>query len=221
MTSLKNDYVNNIPLLNEAEYMKGELYSDTCSYISTKINFTNIYKVLNHPDKMLKVINVNNINSIYIYNNSIYKNSLKYNELKCSYIAGELGLGLKIYGYYIKDVDIHMIIEIIDETEIENDNTDYKTIFQNENMYNKLLKATDILLDNGIVNPKIEPSNIIIKKDGSIKIIDYSYAYQIPKLSLSRALTGIRLINWTNKYDTEESMNTVVSKRLASIINNN
>ena len=88
-------------------------------------------------------------------------------------------------------------------------------------MYNKLLKATDILLDNGIVNPNIVPSNIIIKKDGSIKIINYSYAYQIPKLSLSRALTGILLINWTKKYDTIESMNTEVSKRLASIINNN
>jgi len=213
MTSLKNDYVNNIPLLNEAEYMKGELYSDTYSYISNNINFTYIYKVLNHPDKLLKVINVNN--------NTIYKNILKYDELKCSYIAGELGVGLKIYGYYIKDGDIHMIIEIIDETEIENDNTDYKTIFQNENMYNKLLKATDILLDNGIVNPNIVPSNIIIKKDGSIKIINYSYAYQIPKLSLSRALTGILLINWTKKYDTIESMNTEVSKRLASIINNN
>ena len=58
-------------------------------------------------------------------------------------------------------------------------------------------EKTYILLDNGIVNRYIEPNNIIIKKDGSIKIIDYSTAYQMPKLSLSSALTGIMLINWT------------------------
>lgn len=212
MTSLKN-HSDNIPLLNEADYMKGE----SC-YILIHAKMRSIYKVLNHPDKWLKVLdqsdNINNSNNEISY---LY-------ELECSYIAGEIGVGLKIYGYYIKNGDIHMIMEIIDETEIDNDITDitdipdYKTIFQNENMYNKLLKTVDILLDNGIVNPCIQPNNIIIKKDGSIKIFDYSKAYQIPKLSLSRAHTGIMLTLWAKKYDVCESVKADISKRLHFII---
>ena len=206
MTSLKN-HSDNIQLLNEADYMKGE----SC-YISIHTTRWSIYKVLNHPDKWLKVLdpydNINNSNNEISY---LY-------ELECSYIAGEIGVGPKIYGYYIKNGDIHMIMEIIDETEIENDITDYKTIFQNENMYNKLLKTVDILLDNGIVNRGILPNNIIIKKDGSIKILDYRKAYQIPKLSLSRAHTGIMLTLWAKKYDARESVKAAISKRLHFII---
>lgn len=47
-------------------------------------------------------------------------------EFKMSHIAVEIGIGAKIYGYYVEDRDIHMIMELIDGTLLKNTSTNEK-----------------------------------------------------------------------------------------------
>ena len=132
-------------------------------------------------------------------------------ELKMSHIAGEIGVGAKIYGYYVEDRDIHMIMELIEGTLLKNTST-------NENIYNKVLEVAEILIDNGIKNHDMNGGNIVIQKDGSIKVIDYGEAYETSKLSDSKKQKLIiKMARYAKPHDDSViSQSDEMSKRLAS-----
>jgi tRNA A-37 threonylcarbamoyl transferase component Bud32 len=131
-------------------------------------------------------------------------------ELKMSHIAGEIGIGAKIYGYYVEDRNIHMIMELIEGTLLKNTSV-------NEKIYNKVLKVVEMLIDNGVKNTDINGGNIIILNDGSIKVIDYGQAYEISKLSGSKKQNLIiKMAKYAKPHDYSEKYNDEMSKRLAS-----
>ena len=88
-----------IPILEETNY---EI--EAVLQISQKRK--HIYTIKNHPDKLIKK---------YILGSScrevrptldLYDKSYVYNELILTYKAGNLGIGAKFYGYYIKNNSI-------------------------------------------------------------------------------------------------------------------
>mgnify|MGYP001987676527 CR=1 FL=1 len=187
---------DNIPVLNIDDYMRGEQISPS-GY--------GVYKVLEHPDKLLKIMNL--FDAPY---DAMYEEN-PWTELKMSHIAGEIGIGAKIYGYYVEDRDIHMIMELIEGTLLKNTST-------NENIYNKVLDVAEILIDNGIVNNDMNGGNIVIQEDGSIKVIDYGEAYEISNLSDSKKQKLIiKMARYAKPHDDSVmSHNEEISNRLAS-----
>ena len=186
---------DNIPLLNPNDYMRGNEISSS-GY--------GVYKVLNHPDKLLKIMHLFDAPDDAMHEEN------PWTELKMSHIAGEIGIGAKIYGYYVEDRDIHMIMELIDGTLLKNTST-------NEKIYNKVLEVAEMLIDNGIKNTDINGGNIIIQNDGSIKVIDYGEAYEISKLSGSKKQNLIiKMAKYAKPHDDSEKYNDEMSKRLES-----
>ena len=186
---------DNIPVLNIDEYMRGKEISSS-GY--------GVYEVLNHPDKLLKIMNLFDAADDAMHEDN------PWTELKMSHIAGEIGIGAKIYGYYVEGRDIHMIMELIEGTLLKNTST-------NENVYNKVLKVAEMLIDNGVKNTDINGGNIIIQNDGSIKVIDYGQAYEISKLSGSKKQNLIiKMAKYAKPHDYSEKYNDEMSKRLAS-----
>ena len=187
---------DNIPLLNQKDYVKGGIISSS-GY--------GVYKVLNHPDKLLKIMN------LFDASYDAMDEENPWTELKMSHIAGEIGIGAKIYGYYVEDRDIHMIMELIEGTLLKNTST-------NENIYNKVLEVAEILIDNGIKNHDMNGGNIVIQKDGSIKVIDYGEAYETSKLSDSKKQKLIiKMARYAKPHDDSViSQSDEMSKRLAS-----
>ena len=189
---------DNIPLLNIDHYMRGKEISSS-GY--------GVYEVLNHPDKLLKIMNLFDAADDAIHEDN------PWTELKMSHIAGEIGIGAKIYGYYVEGRDIHMIMELIEGTLLKNTST-------NEKIYNKVLKVAEMLIDNGVKNTDINGGNIIIQNDGSIKVIDYGEAYEISKLSGSEKQNLIiKMAKYAKPHDYSEKYNDEMSKRLASKLN--
>lgn len=187
---------DNIQILNPDDYMRDKQISSS-GY--------GVYNVRNHPDKLLKVMNLFDAPEDAMYEEN------PWTELKMSYIAGEIGVGAKIYGYYVEDRDINMIMEAIDGTLLKNTSP-------NENIYNKVLNAANMLIDNGIKNNDMNGGNIIIKNDGSIKVIDYGEAYEISKMTDSKKQ---KLIITMARYakphdDSDYSHDEEISKRLES-----
>ncbi len=187
---------DNIPVLNIDDYTRGEQISSS-GY--------GVYKVLNHPDKLLKIMN------LFDASYDAMDEENPWTELKMSHIAGEIGVGAKIYGYYVEDRDIHMIMELIEGTLLKNTST-------NENIYNKVLEVAEILIDNGIKNHDMNGGNIVIQKDGSIKVIDYGEAYETSKLSDSKKQKLIiKMARYAKPHDDSViSQSDEMSKRLAS-----
>ena len=186
---------DNIPVLNIDDYMRGEQISPS-GY--------GVYKVLEHPDKLLKIMNLFDAPDDAMHEEN------PWTELKMSHIAGEIGIGAKIYGYYVEGRDIHMIMELIEGTLLKNTST-------NENVYNKVLKVAEMLIDNGVKNTDINGGNIIIQNDGSIKVIDYGQAYEISKLSGSKKQNLIiKMAKYAKPHDYSEKYNDEMSKRLES-----
>ena len=187
---------DNIQILNPDDYMRDKQISSS-GY--------GVYKVRNHPDKLLKVMNLFDAPDDAMYEEN------PWTELKMSYIASEIGVGAKIYGYYVEDRDINMIMEAIDGTLLKNTSP-------NENIYNKVLNAAKMLIDNGIKNNDMNGGNIIIQNDGSIKVIDYGEAYEISKMTDSKKQ---KLIITMARYakphdDSDNSHDEEISKRLES-----
>ena len=187
---------DNIPLLNPNDYMRGKEISSS-GY--------GVYKVLNHPDKLLKIMHLFDAPDDAMHEEN------PWTELKMSHIAGEIGIGAKIYGYYVEDRDINMIMELIDGTLLKNTST-------NEKIYNKVLEVAEMLIDNGIQNYDMNGGNIIIFADGSIKVIDYGEAYEISKLSdTKKQKLIIKMARYAKPHDdSENSQRDEMSKRLAS-----
>ena len=187
---------DNIPLLNPNDYMRGKEISSS-GY--------GVYKVLNHPDKLLKIMHLFDAPDDAMHEEN------PWTELKMSHIAGEIGIGAKIYGYYVEDRDINMIMELIEGTLLKNTST-------NEKVYNKVLKVAEMLIDNGIQNYDMNGGNIIILADGSIKVIDYGEAYEISKLSdTKKQKLIIKMARYAKPHDdSENSQRDEMSKRLAS-----
>ena len=187
---------NNIPVLNIDDYMRGEQISPS-GY--------GVYKVLDHPDKLLKIMNLFDAPDDAMHEEN------PWTELKMSHIAGEIGVGAKIYGYYVEGRDIHMIMELIEGTLLKNTST-------NEDIYNKVLKVAELLIDNGIQNYDMNGGNIIIQTDGSIKVIDYGEAYEISKLTdTKKQKLIIKMARYAKPHDdSENSQSDEMSKRLAS-----
>jgi len=186
---------DNIPVLNMDDYMRGKEISSS-GY--------GVYEVLNHPDKLLKIMNLFDAAEDAIHEDN------PWTELKMSHIAGEIGIGAKIYGYYVEDRNIHMIMELIEGTLLKNTSV-------NEKIYNKVLKVVEMLIDNGVKNTDINGGNIIIQNDGSIKVIDYGQAYEISKLSGSKKQNLIiKMAKYAKPHDYSEKYNDEMSKRLES-----
>ena len=186
---------DNIPVLNMDDYMRGKEISSS-GY--------GVYEVLNHPDKLLKIMNLFDAAEDAIHEDN------PWTELKMSHIAGEIGIGAKIYGYYVEDRNIHMIMELIEGTLLKNTSV-------NEKIYNKVLKVVEMLIDNGVKNTDINGGNIIILNDGSIKVIDYGQAYEISKLSGSKKQNLIiKMAKYAKPHDYSEKYNDEMSKRLES-----
>ena len=186
---------DNIPVLNIDEYMRGKEISSS-GY--------GVYEVLNHPDKLLKIMNLFDAADDAMHEDN------PWTELKMSHIAGEIGIGAKIYGYYVEGRDIHMIMELIEGTLLKNTSV-------NEKIYNKVLKVVEMLIDNGVKNTDINGGNIIIQNDGSIKVIDYGEAYEISKLSGSKKQNLIiKMAKYAKPHDYSEKYNDEMSKRLES-----
>ena len=187
---------DNIPLVNQNEYMKGDIIS-TSGY--------GVYKVLNHPDKLLKIMYLFDASEDAMYEEN------PWTELKMSYIAGELGIGAKIYGYYVENRNIHMIMELVEGTLLKN-------ITNNESIYNKVLEVAEILVDNGIKNNDMNGGNVIIQNDGSIKVIDYGEAYEISNLSDSKKKKLIiKMPRYAKPHDdSENTLTDEMSIRLAN-----
>ena len=187
---------DNIPVLNIDDYMRGKQVSSS-GY--------GVYKVLDHPDKLLKIMNLFDAPDDAMYEDN------PWTELKMSHIAGEIGVGAKIYGYYVEDRDIHMIMELIEGTLL-------KDTSKNENIYNKVLELAAMLIDNGIQNKDMNGGNIIIQKDGSIKVIDYGEAYEISNLTdTKKQKLIIKMARYAKPHDdSENSQSDEMSKRLAS-----
>ena len=187
---------DNIPLLNPNDYMRGKEISSS-GY--------GVYKVLNHPDKLLKIMHLFDAPDDAMHEEN------PWTELKMSHIAGEIGIGAKIYGYYVEDRDINMIMELIEGTLLKNTST-------NEHIYNKVLKVAEMLIDNGIQNKDMNGGNIIIQNDGSIKVIDYGEAYEISNLSdTKKQKLIIKMARYAKPHDdSENSQSDEMTKRLAS-----
>ena len=186
---------DNIPVLNMDDYMRGKEISSS-GY--------GVYEVLNHPDKLLKIMNLFDAAEDAIHEDN------PWTELKMSHIAGEIGIGAKIYGYYVEDRNIHMIMELIEGTLLKNTSV-------NEKIYNKVLKVVEMLIDNGVKNTDINGGNIIIQNDGSIKVIDYGEAYEISKLSdTKKQKLIIKMARYAKPHDYSEKYNDEMSKRLES-----
>tara|TARA_Y100000996_G_scaffold396018_1_gene361739 strand:+ start:111 stop:476 length:366 start_codon:yes stop_codon:yes gene_type:complete len=94
-----------IPVLDSNEYVKADIISKS-GY--------GVYTVRNRPSKLLKVMNLFDAPE-----NAMHEEN-PWTELRMSYIAGNLGIGAKIYGYYLQDRDINMIMEKIDGTMLKN-----------------------------------------------------------------------------------------------------
>ena len=187
---------NNIPVLNIDNYMRGEQISSS-GY--------GVYKVLDHPDKLLKIMNLFDAPDDAMYEEN------PWTELKMSHIAGEIGIGAKIYGYYVEDRNIHMIMELIDGTLLKN-------TLNNDNIYNKVLEVAEILIDNGIQNKDMNGGNIIIQNDGSIKVIDYGEAYEISNLSdTKKQKLIIKMARYAKPHDDSvKSYNEEMANRIES-----
>ena len=187
---------DDIPLVNQNDYMKGDIISSS-GY--------GVYKVLNHPDKLLKIMKLFDAPEDAMHEEN------PWTELKMSYIAGELGIGAKIYGYYVENRNIHMIMELVEGTLLKNTTS-------NESIYNKVLEISETLVDNGIKNNDMNGSNIIIQNDGSIKVIDYGEAYEISNLSDSKKnKLIIKMARYAKPHDDSEmSLTDEISKRLAT-----
>ena len=153
---------DNIPVLNIDDYTRGELFSEHL--------VLGVYRVLEHPDKLLKIMN------LFDAPDDAKDEENPWTELKMSHIAGEIGVGAKIYGYYVEDRNIHMIMELIEGTLLKNTTKNMK-------VYYKIVEVAEMLIDNGIQNNDMNGGNIIIQNDGSIKVIDYGEAYEISNLS--------------------------------------
>ena len=131
-------------------------------------------------------------------------------ELRMSYIAGNLGVGAKIYGYYIQDRDINMIMEKIDGTMLKNTK-------KTQEIYEKVLEISETLLDNGIKNGDMNTGNIMILQDGNVKVIDYGEAYEIPIPSDSKKAKLIKTMSKHAKptsETTEQTMNQRLEEKL-------
>ena len=187
---------DNIPLLNIDDYTRGEQISPS-GY--------GVYKVLEHPDKLLKIMKLFDAPDDAMYEEN------PWTELKLSHIAGEIGIGAKIYGYYVENREIHMIMELIEGTLLKNTSN-------NVNIYNKVLDVAEMLIDNGIQNKDMNGGNIIIQNDGSIKVIDYGEAYEISNLSdTKKQKLIVKMARYAKPHDdSEKSYNEEMSNRLAS-----
>ena len=104
-----------------------------------------------------------------------------------------------------------MIMELVEGTLLKNTTN-------NESIYNKVLEAAEILVDNGIQNRDMNGGNIIIQNDGSIKVIDYGEAYEISNLSDSKKKKLIiKMARYAKPHDdSENSLTDEMSIRLAN-----
>tara|TARA_B110000259_G_scaffold516_1_gene738 strand:+ start:549 stop:1397 length:849 start_codon:yes stop_codon:yes gene_type:complete len=189
----------NIPLLEESSYMISSQYNTENQMIPSK----KIFNVINHPDKLIKRME---IPGLYRYseteinsapNDVIYLYGI-------NYLVGELGIGAKIYGYYIRNTNIinkdgtktpyikRKLCIIMEKIEGDIllciDKTYMATI------YNKILKVSELLIDNGIKHDYIRPDSVILQSNGKIKILDFRGAYNICNPHPSKKAKLIKLM---------------------------
>ena len=171
-----------IPILKETNY---EL--ETVLKISQIPK--NIYTIKNDPDKLIKKYKLGEACKEVMSNLNLLDKSYIYNELILTYKAGNLGIGAKLYGYYIKNDYIFMILERLEGKELL-----YVEKSNIESIYNTLLKKVSVLINNGIKHNDLSVYNIIIQSNDNVKIIDYGNAYEICKPHHSKTIKLIKTL---------------------------
>ena len=194
----KNDPIN-IPLLEESSYMIGSQYKTENLIIPTE----KIFNVINHPDKLIKR---RHIPGLYGHSETEINSAPNYilELYGINSLVGELGIGAKIYGYYIRNINslnkdntkslyvkrtLCIIMEKIEgDILLCIDKTYMATI------YNKILKVSELLIDNGIKHDSIRPDSVILQSNGKIKILDFKGAYNICNPHPSKKAKLIKLM---------------------------
>lgn len=113
-----------------------------------------------------------NSNIIFYSNNDtsiLIKKVDNLDEIRYSYLAGEVGIGAIIYGYYQDDHNnIFMVMEKINGTIFKNLSKQQKTSYENN-----ILATVQLLASHGIFNYDIHYEDVIIDTNDKVRIIDY------------------------------------------------
>lgn len=196
-------YPNNVPLLEESSYMKGPQYDTENQLTRTR----DLFSVINHPDKLIKKFDIPALVRLGEYNISSIPHPLSHIDYEITYLAGELGIGAKIYGYYVHNTDmiiknqgqhkgqcyteryIVIVMEKVEGKMLLTIDKNYIPI-----IYNNILKVSEILINNGIKNDYIKPDNVILQSNGKIRILDFSLAYNVCKPHPSKKTKLIKMM---------------------------